>query len=118
MGPKRKFLRYIIALGLLALLASALALVLIYRTFTADLPNIATLQDYRPRIVTKVFSEDGNVIGEFFIEKRELVPMDKVPKVLRDAIIAAEDANFYQHEGLDFYGIIRAMIWSRRPSRR
>ncbi|MGW8321098.1 MAG: penicillin-binding protein 1A [Thermodesulfobacteriota bacterium] len=110
MGPKRKFLRYIIALGLLALLASALALVLIYRTFTADLPNIATLQDYRPRIVTKVFSEDGNVIGEFFIEKRELVPMEKVPEVLRDAIIAAEDANFYQHEGLDFYGIIRAMI--------
>jgi penicillin-binding protein 1A len=110
MGSKRKFLHYIIALGLLTLLASALALVLIYRTFTADLPNIATLQDYRPRIVTKVFSEDGNVIGEFFIEKRELVPMDKVPKVLRDAIIAAEDANFYQHEGLDFYGIIRALI--------
>jgi len=110
MGSGRKFLRYIIALGLLTLLASVLALVLLYRTFTADLPNIATLQDYRPRIVTKVFSEDGNRIGEFFIEKRELVPMDQVPKVLHDAIIAAEDANFYEHEGLDFNGIIRALM--------
>ncbi len=110
MGSGRKFLRYIIALGLLILLASAIALGLIYRTFTADLPNIATLHDYRPRIVTKVFSEDGNMIGEFFIEKRELVPMDKVPKVLRDAIIAAEDANFYEHEGLDFFGILRALM--------
>jgi penicillin-binding protein 1A len=110
MGSGRRFLRYILALSLLTLLASALALVLLYRTFTADLPNIATLQDYRPRIVTKVFSEEGNVIGEFFIEKRELVPMDQVPKVLRDAIIAAEDANFYEHEGLDFNGIIRALM--------
>ena len=110
MGSGRKILRYIIALGLLTLLASALALVLLYRTFTADLPNISTLQDYRPRIVTKVFSEDGNLIGEFFIEKRELVPMDKVPKVLLDAIIAAEDANFYEHEGLDFQGILRALM--------
>ena len=110
MGTGRKILRYIIALGLLSLLASAIALFLLYRTFTADLPNIATLQDYRPRIVSKVFSEDGNVIGEFFIEKRELVSMDRVPKVLHDAIIAAEDANFYEHEGLDFLGILRALM--------
>ncbi len=110
MGSGRRFLRYIIALGLLAMVASAIALGLIYRMFTVDLPNIATLQDYRPRIVSKVFSEDGNVIGEFFIEKRELVPMGQVPKVLHDAIIAAEDANFYEHEGLDFFGIIRALM--------
>ncbi len=97
-------------LGLLVLVGAAVALGLAYRMFTADLPNIATLQDYRPRLVSKVFSEEGNVIGEFFIEKRELVPLEKVPKVLHDAMIAAEDANFYEHEGLDFFGIIRALI--------
>ena len=105
MGSGRRILRYILVLGFLTLLAGAVALGLLYRTFTADLPNIATLQDYRPRIVTKVYSEEGNVIGEFFIEKRELVPMDSVPKVLHDAIIAAEDANFCLHWGFDLAAI-------------
>jgi penicillin-binding protein 1A len=110
MASGRRVLRYGAVLGLLLLLAAAVGTAVLYRMFTADLPNISTLQDYRPRIVTKVFSEDGNVIGEFFIEKRELVSVDKVPRVLQDAIIAAEDANFYEHEGLDFFGIIRALI--------
>jgi penicillin-binding protein 1A len=92
------------------MLAAAIGAGVLYRIFTADLPKILTLKDYRPRVVSEVLSEDGNVIGEFFIEKRELVQMESVPKVLHDAIIAAEDANFYQHEGLDFFGIIRALI--------
>ena len=110
MGSRGRVLRYVLALGLLGLLAAAVGIVFLYRMFTSDLPNIATLKDYRPRLVTEVLSEDGNVIGEFFIEKRELVPMERVPKVLQNAIIAAEDANFYSHEGLDFYGIVRALI--------
>ncbi len=110
MGSRRRYLRYIVGLALVVLLASAVGVGVFYRMFTSDLPNISTLQDYRPRLVTRVFSEDGNLIGEFFIEKRELVSMDKVPKVLKDAIIAAEDANFYRHEGLDFPGIMRAML--------
>ena len=89
MGSRRTYLRYIVALGLLVLLAAAIGTGLLYRMFTADLPNIATLQDYRPRIVTEVFSEEGDVIGEFFIEKRELVPMARIPKVLHDAMIAS-----------------------------
>jgi len=110
MTSRRRVLRYIVVLGLLGLLAAAIGVGVLYRMFTADLPNIVTLKDYRPRIVSEVLSEDGNVIGEFFIEKRELVPMERVPKVLRDAMIASEDANFYRHEGLDFFGIIRAFI--------
>ncbi len=110
MGSRRKYLRYIVALGLLVLLASAIGIGLLYRMFTSDLPNIATLQDYRPRLVTEVFSDEGNLIGEFFTEKRELVSLDQVPLVLQNAMIAAEDANFYEHEGLDFPGILRAMM--------
>ena len=95
MGSGRRYLRYVVGLALLVVLAAVVGAGLFYRMFTVDLPNISTLQDYRPRVVTRVFSEDGNnLIGEFFIEKRELVSMDKVPKVLKDAIIAAEDANF------------------------
>ena len=109
MGSRRRVLRYVVAFGLTVLLAAAVGIGVLYWMFTADLPNIVKLQDYRPCLMTKVFSEDGNVIGEFFIEKRELVPLERVPKVLKDAIIAAEDAKFYQHEGLDFFGIIRAL---------
>jgi len=94
MGSRRRYLRYAAASGLLVLLAAAVGIGMLYWVFTADLPNIVTLQDYRPCLMSKVFSEDGNVIGEFFIEKRELVPLERVPKVLKDAIIAAEDANF------------------------
>jgi penicillin-binding protein 1A len=110
MGSRRRFVRSVLVLSLLALLSAAIGIALLYRIITADLPNIASLQDYRPRLTTKVFSEEGEIIGEFFIEKRELVPMEDVPAVLHDAIIAAEDSNFYKHEGLDFFGIVRAML--------
>lgn len=72
------------------------------------LPKVDRLADYRPPIVSQVFGEDGNLVGEFYLERRTVVPVDKVPKKLIEAFVAAEDSNFYQHKGIDYLGILRA----------
>ncbi|MEW6441040.1 MAG: PBP1A family penicillin-binding protein [bacterium] len=110
MKPRSRRLRFfVVALSSLLVLAAS-TLAILYRIVTADLPNIGTLRDYQPRLVTHVFDDDGELIGEFFLEKRELVALADVPEVLRLAVIAAEDAKFYYHEGLDFMGIMRALL--------
>jgi penicillin-binding protein 1A len=78
--------------------------------WSSNLPYIGSLQEYRPPIVTEILSEDGEVIGRFWDEKRFLVPLNELPEHLVHAFVAAEDSRFYEHEGLDFQGIIRAFI--------
>jgi penicillin-binding protein 1A len=72
------------------------------------LPKVDRLADYRPPIVSQVFGEDGSLVGEFYLERRTVVEVDKIPKKLIQAFVAAEDANFYQHKGIDYLGIARA----------
>ena len=81
-----------------------------YLYFSKDLPSIEALKHYKPSIVTKIFSEDGEIIGEFFIEKREVIPLNRVPKHLLQAFISSEDARFFQHKGLDYVAILRAVF--------
>lgn len=76
----------------------------------AFLPKVDRLTDYRPPIVTQVFGDDGTLVGEFYLERRTVVPVDKIPKKLIQAFVAAEDSNFFQHKGLDYLGIFRAMV--------
>jgi penicillin-binding protein 1A len=81
-----------------------------YFYFTHDLPSIETLKNYSPPTVTKIFSEEGEVIGEFFYEKREVVSLDRIPNHLIQAFVAGEDARFFQHKGLDYLAILRALF--------
>ena len=81
-----------------------------YFYFTHDLPSIETLKNYSPPTVTKIFSEEGEVIGKFFYEKREVVSLDRIPNHLIQAFIAGEDARFFQHKGLDYLAILRALF--------
>ena len=81
-----------------------------YFYFTHDLPSIETLKNYKPSTVTKIFSEEGEAIGEFFYEKREVVSLDRVPNHLIQAFVAGEDARFFQHKGLDYLAILRALF--------
>ena len=80
-----------------------------YLYFAFTLPPIKSLEDYRPPIVTKVLSDEGEVVGEFCKERRIVVPMQQIPEVLSQAFVAAEDAKFFQHKGISYLSILRAM---------
>ncbi|MGQ0811820.1 MAG: penicillin-binding protein 1A [Nitrospiraceae bacterium] len=87
--------------------------------FSQDLPSLDPLQNYQPSLVTRVYSDDRQLVGQFFIERRLLTPVRDVPKDLTQAVIAVEDARFFEHPGLDMIGILRA-AWTnlRRGSKR
>ena len=75
------------------------------------LPDVSALaSDYHPKLPLQIFTSDGVLIGEFGEERRQLVPLDAVPKVLKDAVLAVEDARFYEHGGIDAKGIARALV--------
>ena len=76
----------------------------------ARLPTVDRLADYKPPIVSQVFGDDGSLVGEFYLERRIVVPVNEMPRKLIQAFVAAEDANFYSHKGIDYFGIARAAI--------
>jgi penicillin-binding protein 1A len=76
--------------------------------FSRDLPSLEQLQNYQPSLVTTVYSDDRQPIGQFFIERRILTPLTEIPKSLAQAVIATEDARFFEHPGLDYIGMLRA----------
>jgi len=71
-------------------------------------PSIDALADYQPKVPLRIYTADGVLIGEFGEERRAVVRIDEVPAVLKAAILAAEDERFYQHQGVDYVGVIRA----------
>jgi penicillin-binding protein 1A len=106
--------RRIVRIGLLS--GAALAVVLLcaggvaIAVISARLPDVSALSDYRPKLPLRVYTADGALIGEFGEERRQLVPIEQVPKVLKDAVLAVEDTRFYEHGGVDAKGIARAML--------
>lgn len=92
--------------------ASALTLIIGYHVLSQDLPKLSTIGDYRPNIISYVYDDSGKVVGEFKYEneRRILIDYDQIPKVVTNSIVAAEDAAFWKHEGLDYMGMVRALI--------
>ncbi len=82
-----------------------------------DLPQINSLKDYNPPMNSRIMSRDNEVLLEIGAETRDVVPFEKIPKKVVDAFLAAEDDNFYQHEGIDYYGILRAFIVNLKEGR-
>lgn len=82
--------------------------------FSQDLPSLEPLQNYQPSLVTRVYSDDRQIIGQFFIERRFLKPLPEIPKSLTQAVIATEDTRFFEHPGLDIVGILRAAVTNLR----
>ncbi|MFP3869408.1 MAG: penicillin-binding protein 1A [Syntrophobacteria bacterium] len=81
-----------------------------FLTLAHDLPRIQELENFRPSAATRVLSADGLLLADFFVERRIPVPVEKVPDELKQAVIATEDQNFYEHAGLDWRGIARAVV--------
>ncbi len=94
----------LVSLAMVAVGIVALTVVLIY----PNLPSIEAVTDYRPKLPLRVYTLEGDVIGEFGEEKRLFVKIQDFPDVMKQAVIAAEDERFYQHGGVDFIGIVRA----------
>lgn len=101
------------ALGGLVMTAIGItSIAILFWHYGADdhLPNITKLDDYRPNQVVRVLSSDGEAVGEIYKERRTFVPYDKMPKHVVNAFIAAEDSGFWEHEGIDYIGMIRALF--------
>jgi penicillin-binding protein 1A len=106
----RRLVLISLAVLLVLLLLGGLAAVGGYFYISQDLPKISSLRDYRPPIITTVYADDNRKIGEFFKERRIVTPLSQIPTTVVNAFIAAEDARFYQHPGVDPFSILRAAL--------
>lgn len=103
--------------GLALALAGLVAIVIVVRHYEADLPGVTELKTYKPSQVTRVLARDGTLLAEIFVERRTVVPLRELPAHVKLAILAAEDAAFYEHEGLNYLGIARAMVVNLKSGR-
>ncbi|MFP4107686.1 MAG: penicillin-binding protein 1A [Desulfonatronovibrio sp.] len=105
-----KFLKILFVLIIFLLILSAAAMFGIYKWASRDLPDYKEITDYNPPLATKVLTRDGRLLGHFYREKRFLVSLSETSPWLVKTFLAAEDSGFYQHEGVELMGIVRAAI--------
>ena len=106
MSLKLKLIKYAIYLFLLF---SLLILITIFY-FLTTLPDYSSLKDYKPDVMTRVHASNGHLVKEYSKEYRIFIPIDDIPKDIKEAFISAEDKNFYSHYGIDPLGILRASL--------
>ena len=96
----------LLAIALSVAMAGLMALSIAY----PNLPDVSELSNYRPKLPLRVYTAEGNLISEFGEERRNLTPIREIPKVMKDAVLAIEDARFYEHGGVDYVGVARAAL--------
>jgi penicillin-binding protein 1A len=106
----RRALRWAVFVAIALLNTGVLGAAAAYLYFSRGLPEIPTLDEYRPPIVTEMLSADGQIAGEFFVERRKVVPYERIPKTLVQAFVASEDQSFFEHAGVDWLGTARAAV--------
>lgn len=110
MSTRKRIFKYLL-LGCVGLaLSGVLGLGIAYLYVASSLPRVETLSDYRPPLITRIYSDDGTIIAEYSRERRILVSIEQMPWQLVQAFVAAEDSNFFKHEGLDLPSIMRAAL--------
>ena len=94
----------------LGIIFSGAVFILIFIIFLSrDLPSLEQLENYDPDLVTRIYSADGVVLSELFVQKRVFVELNNIPKHMQDAVIASEDRRFYDHWGLSLRSVARAI---------
>jgi penicillin-binding protein 1A len=116
--PRVLTLRRVVVTALFVAAVIGGALLGVFLAFESDLPQVTSLEDFQPNIITQVFANDGSVIGEFAIEKRVVVAFRDIPPVLRNAIVAVEDEDFWKHLGINPWSVPRAALANLRSGRR
>ncbi|NNJ80062.1 MAG: PBP1A family penicillin-binding protein, partial [Xanthomonadales bacterium] len=107
----KKLLRWLIVAMLVSFVLGVAAIGVTYLVFRPDLPDVESLRDVQLQVPLRVFSSDGQLMGVFGEKRRIPVTIDDMPSCLKQAVIAGEDARFYEHPGVDYQGITRA-AWS------
>jgi penicillin-binding protein 1A len=110
------FKKILIVIGSLFVFGIVTAIVFV-SAIKKGLPEIITVADYKPLLVSPILDRNGVKVGEFFRERRTLVPFEKLPKHVVQAFLAAEDSEFYQHGGINYGAIARAMLANIRAGR-
>ncbi|MGZ3808078.1 MAG: transglycosylase domain-containing protein, partial [Bacteriovorax sp.] len=108
-----KIILTLLGLGFIAGVTGAVA----FTYFNLDLPKIDKLQDYKPNLASQIYSKDGVLLAELGLEKREIVEMKDVPARVIDAFLSAEDDKFFEHKGVDYLGLARAMFANFRAGK-
>ena len=94
----------------LAVMMMALTIGAVFWMYGRDLPSHASLAQYKPATISRIYSTEGNIIDEFAKQRRLFTASDKIPDLIKQAFISAEDKNFYSHKGYDARGILSAAI--------
>jgi penicillin-binding protein 1A len=105
-----RFFGFLFAAGTVVFLVGVAGVAGAIWHFSKDLPDYSQLQDYEPPVMTRVHASDGALLGEYAKERRLYLPIQAVPKLVINAFLAAEDKNFYEHGGIDFSGMARAVV--------
>ncbi len=108
-----KIILTLLGLGFIAGVTGAV----FFAYFNLDLPKIEKLQDYKPNLASQIYSKDGALLAEIGLEKREIVDMKDVPARVIDAFLSAEDDKFFEHKGVDYWGLARAMFANFRAGK-
>jgi len=113
-----RLVRWLVLLILFVLSVAGGSLTGLLIAFQSDLPEIEELEDYKPSIISEIYSDEGKVIAEFAVERRVVIPFREIPPYLKDALVATEDKHFFRHPGIDPSGIGRAAILNVMEGRR
>lgn len=104
------------SLGFLGLIAGVALVAFVISYYGRDLPDHSQLKEYEPPIITRIYAGDGGLLAEYATEHRVFVPIQKMPDIVKQAFLSAEDKNFYNHNGVDTYAVARAVITNLRNS--
>ncbi len=112
--PRRKWWHLALAITgftvLCGVCAAFLGFAALNIAFSRGLPQMSSANDYRPKIVSRFYSADDQLSGEFSTERRVILPFERIPKTLVQAFMASEDAHFFDHQGIDYSGLVRSAI--------